>query len=113
MVSDGWGQFAAKVCTNDSRDLMGEMRMLQAMSHPNLMPVQAWLTSTIPQVWSALLMPLGEGSLVMVCKDSPGTLEAWKLLRQVSGGLQFLHGKEILHMDLKPPNVILTIAKNF
>ena len=34
--------------------------------------------------------------------------EIWKVCRHVSEGLKFLHSKNILHMDIKPQNILYT-----
>lgn len=38
-----------------------------------------------------------------------GELRAWKMLLELAEGLRFLHQNDIIHLDLKPANVLVTI----
>ena len=38
---------------------------------------------------------------------------AWRFLRDVAGGLAYLHGQDILHRDIKPDNILRNEAGDF
>ena len=55
-----------------------------------------------------LVMDWAEGGdLRERIKQSPlAEYEIWRILRQIAEGLQFLHSKNIIHMDIKPQNIL-------
>ncbi|CAE7767186.1 MAPK12 [Symbiodinium sp. CCMP2592] len=107
-MSDGWQEYAAKVCSNDSRDVLEEVRRLGNLAHPHVMTIYAHMTSSLPEVAAVLVMPLGECSLLKICREAPGERRVWVLLHQIALALIFIHSRDVLHADVKPGNIIIS-----
>lgn len=87
------------------RRLLGEGRALAALDHPHIARVQDVLETSPP----ALVMEFIEGQ----------TLEAWladpqpadrvlTVLRQIVDAVAYAHGRDVVHCDIKPRNIIVT-----
>ncbi len=95
--------------TTDEQTLRQEFRRMADVSHPNLMLPLELLTAD------------GETSLVMEYIDGVGLLEALRetpaperferldaLLVQLVASLDELHGRGLVHRDVKPANILVT-----
>lgn len=84
-----------------------ELRLLESISHPNIVPVLGSGEDEAGKPWYA--MPLARGNLLdeleEVGKTPKRLLDA---LRQVCSGLEHLHKESIFHRDLTPMNVLRT-----
>ncbi len=82
-----------------------ELRMMERLSHANVVPVLAQGTSDNGDVWYA--MPLAQGSLsdyvAQINKNPPIIVD---IMRQICAGLAYIHEQGIYHRDLKPGNVL-------
>ncbi|GAB3546638.1 hypothetical protein GCM10027404_07430 [Arthrobacter tumbae] len=82
-----------------------ELRIMERLSHPNVVQVLAQGETGDGKVWYA--MPLAQGSLadyLSLLKDNPPLIV--DIIRQVCAGLNYIHGEGIFHRDLKPGNVL-------
>jgi serine/threonine protein kinase len=89
------------------RGLLHEGRLLISMSHPNL--VRAYAVHTAPRP-ALVLETLGGETLAHLVENGAKPLspvELGHLGLQLGSALRYLHGRRILHLDLKPSNVIV------
>ncbi|CAE7386297.1 aak-1 [Symbiodinium sp. CCMP2592] len=60
-----------------------------------------------------LLMELAEGCFVHHCRESlPPVIKSWGYVHQILQGLSYIHSNRILHVDLKPHNVLVCRASD-
>lgn len=84
-----------------------ELRLLEAMKHPNVIPVLASGDTADEGVWYA--MPLAQGSLVAAIEEFVGKeAQILDLMRQLCSGLIYVHDQGVFHRDLKPGNILRT-----
>jgi serine/threonine protein kinase len=89
------------------RGLLHEGRLLATMSHPHI--VRAYEVRDSPRP-ALVLETLGGETLAHLVESAPKPLspaELGHLGLQVGSALRYLHGRRILHLDLKPSNVIV------
>ena len=102
------------------RCLRKEYQVMRRLNHPNVLRALALISSCEDTVLG-LLLPLADGNLwTWLCQRSAADLNVdgargtasgsaqAQLLAQVSRGLCYLHVCRVLHLDLKPENVLLT-----
>ncbi len=86
-----------------------ELRLLENLEHPHVIPVLGQAEIPEEGIWYA--MPLAQGSLQDVLGEiagKPATILA--LMRQLCSGLAYIHAQGLFHRDLKPGNVLRTAA---
>jgi serine/threonine protein kinase len=84
-----------------------ELRLLQGLEHPHVIPVLGQGETTEDNVWYA--MPLAQGSLLDALPEVEGKPAViLDVMRQIGAGLSYIHGQGIFHRDLKPGNVLRT-----
>jgi serine/threonine-protein kinase len=85
-----------------------EARLIASLEHYNILPIFAYSQHEgIPY----LVMPLMEKSLAQRLKEANGRLPFERVIyytRQVCTGLQYAHDRNIIHRDIKPPNILLS-----
>jgi serine/threonine protein kinase len=87
------------------RRFQRELRLLESIRHPNVVPILGHGETSSDGIWYA--MPLAQGSLVESAEefeDKPARI--LDLMRQVCAGLAHIHEKAIYHRDLKPGNIL-------
>ncbi len=91
------------------KEFTEEFKVANALNHPNLLHADYY---DICENRPFIVMPYcPESTVSMVGKMDEG--QAWKFLREVSAGLSYLHGKDIVHRDIKPDNILLDREGNF
>lgn len=85
-----------------------ELQLMSRLSHPNVMPVIASGTDDRVGLWYA--MPLARGTLAEDLQNQLGQEDILEVMRDICGGLDYIHHNGILHRDLKPENVLRTMA---
>ena len=91
------------------KEFTEEFKVANALNHPNLLHADYY---DICENRPFIVMPYcPESSVSLVGKMDEG--RAWKFLRDVSSGLLYLHGKDIVHRDIKPDNIMQDREGNF
>ncbi|WP_261556251.1 serine/threonine-protein kinase [Frankia tisae] len=82
-----------------------ELRLLESIRHPNIVPILGQGQTPAGGIWYA--MPLAQGSLAAFIEELQGrNALILDLMRQVGAGLTHIHDREIYHRDLKPGNIL-------
>ena len=90
-------------------EFKGEYKNTYALNHPNLLHATYF---GVDEKRPYLVMPYCPASAVgLLGEVDEGT--AWRFLRDVAGGLAYLHEKDILHRDIKPDNILRNEAGDF
>lgn len=86
-----------------------EARLLAALNHPHIATIHGL---EIAAGVHALVMELIEGPTLAdrLCSGPLAVIEALELARQIAEALEAAHEKGIIHCDLKPANIKLTVA---
>ena len=91
------------------KEFTEEFKVANGLNHPNLLHADYY---DICENRPFIVMPYcPESSVSLVGKMDEG--RAWKFLRDVSAGLSYLHGKDIVHRDIKPDNIMQDREGNF
>jgi serine/threonine protein kinase len=97
-------------CAGDAsarRRLLAEGRLLRRLAHPHLVRAYKVLEEPEPTV---VLEPLPGDTLDRLVHEGSGRLGAADVAglgRQLASALAYLHGEGVLHLDLKPSNVVV------
>ncbi len=89
------------------RRLLAEGRLLRRLSHPHLVRAYEVVERPDPAV---ILEPLPGDTLDRWLHEGPGRLPPAAVAglgRQLASALAYLHGERVLHLDLKPSNVVI------
>ena len=85
-----------------------EARLMAFVSHPNLVTVYD-LHEESTGSWVVMEYVPGENLKKLIERHGPlPPEEVLPLLEQISGALSHLHGRNLLHLDIKPQNLIVT-----
>lgn len=87
-----------------------ELAIVYDLNHPNLLRpqhVDSW------EGMPYLIMPYcSKGSMVKHIEKLTEN-DIWKLISDVSNGMQYLHERDIIHQDIKPDNILLDESGNY
>jgi serine/threonine protein kinase len=120
---DSWSEERAcrcviKMVRPDRRDearlrerLLREGRWLQAFTHPHL--VRAYETFTSPEPLVVLETLCGEtlSHLIDRLRRRPAAADVARLGMQLCSAIHYLHGQGVLHLDLKPSNIVVDCGR--
>ena len=114
-MSDSWALYAAKILRPELAEnpvvlesFVRERSVLLALSHPHIVP----LTDMVVEGGVlALVMEFQHGGSLRQKLDSEGPLPvrlALSLMVQVLNAVEFAHRQGVMHLDIKPENVLLS-----
>ena len=94
--------------------ILHEARIQAQIDHPNICKIFQVIEGNSNEQSSYLVMQLISGKPANQWREQQDELDinhliAW--IRQVCSGLQALHGKDIIHKDIKPSNIMLDSDK--
>ena len=95
---------------------MEEVSILRALSqhpHPNVIDfVDSWEYRGRLYIRSSLFECGNLAQFLEVLGDHGGLgeIRVWKALKEISSGLRHVHSHNILHLDVKPSNILITDA---
>lgn len=86
-----------------------EARTMAFLSHPNVVRVYDLYDGDDDGPWAVLELVQGPSLKEVIRRDGPLTPErAGQILRQVAEALDHLHRRGLVHLDVKPQNLIFT-----
>ncbi len=90
-------------------EFKSEYKNAYTLNHPNLLHAYHF---DVVDNRPFLVMPYCPGSAesLIGCTDES---VIWRFIRDVASGLEYLHGKNILHRDIKPDNILSDSEGNF
>ncbi len=116
---EGSDRIALKVLREEFRTnlewrnaLKREALRAQSLSHPNIVRVYDFRQDGETSFVTMELLE-GESLSVLFARLQPATIptkRAMQIIAGMCGGLAYAHGRDVVHGDLKPANVFLTIA---
>ena len=90
-----------------AEDICVEFELLARLRHPNIVAAYALLTN---ESHMAMVMEIAENNLECCIYGVPCEIPCrnkWVWLFHACDGLNFVHSKQILHLDVKPDNLLL------
>lgn len=91
----------------DKQEFKSEYDFLQKLSHPNIVQFYGIVTD----VKVGIVLELMEDSLEKYNISNTPKEQCLKFVMDVARGLHYLHGKKIIHRNMKPSNLLLTKSK--
>lgn len=91
--------------------LLGEGRLLKNLSHPNLVRAYATTGSPTPVVVLETLTGQTLGHLISARRRALAADDLIELGLQLTGVLGYLHREGVLHLDLKPSNIVVEAGR--
>jgi eukaryotic-like serine/threonine-protein kinase len=113
-VQDSEGNFFIKKQLKKNADTYQQKRFLNEISILNqiksdyLIPI---IDYSIDSAFPYYIMPQAQMNLENYLQNNSGISEIW-IIDQIIQGVQALHDKKILHLDLNPKNVLVFIDNN-
>ena len=101
---------SAKANSNDVEIFIKKFELVYNVNHTNLLPPNA-CGEFNGMLYLVLRYCERGSSFSLLGKISDA--EAWNFLHDVASGLEYLHQKNIIHQDIKPDNVLITIDNQY
>lgn len=92
---------------NKREDVLREADVLRKLDHPVVMKMHDFMECDKEYVLSMELLHGGELFDYVIEKDYLDEAEAVYYMTQILEGLDYMHKKNIVHLDLKPENIVL------
>lgn len=88
-----------------------EFKMSYSLNHTNLLHANH---CSICDGHPYIVMPFcRKGSLALLVGKIRDEKEIWKIIRDISNGLSYLHHRNIVHQDIKPQNILIDDDGNY
>lgn len=91
----------------DTERLLGEARRLAALSHPGIVAVHE-VGRAATGVYMTLELQAGGSLQSLIAQGALNPARAARLTRQAADALVYTHARGVVHLDLKPGNVLLS-----
>lgn len=95
---------------NGLQEFCGELASVYDLNHTNLLKPQH--VDTWENMPYLIMAYCSQGS----CGSKLGKMsetEMWKFIHDVAAGLAYLHGKDVVHQDIKPDNILIDDVGNY
>ncbi len=95
---------------NGLQEFCGELASVYDLNHTNLLKPQH--VDTWENMPYLIMAYCSQGS----CGSKLGKMSEtgmWKFIHDVAAGLAYLHGKDVVHQDIKPDNILIDDAGNY
>lgn len=92
---------------NKREDVLREVEVLKKLSHPAILKIDDFHEFDKEYVLVTELLEGGELFDYVIAKDYLQESEGSYYMKQILEGLAFCHAKNIVHLDLKPENIVL------
>ena len=86
------------------KSFLNEIRVWETLHHPNIVEVSKVNILPVPYVEMEFI----QASLDTIHKPVP-VAQALKIIRQIADALSYAHGSGIIHRDIKPHNILMTV----
>lgn len=103
--------------TKSARDLRAELAVLSKLRHPKILTMVGIVENLMALEGSVAIVSefMSRGSLYDVlhlpmtqsCDRLSSTISKLRVLQDIADGMRFLHANNVIHRDLKSPNVLL------
>ncbi|XP_003382394.1 PREDICTED: death-associated protein kinase 2-like [Amphimedon queenslandica] len=92
---------------NKKDDVEREVAIMRQLSHPNILQFIDYVPDKTSYILVTELLNGGELFDYCVTKDYVEEAEAVFFMKQILSGLEYMHKRDICHLDLKPENIVL------
>ncbi len=106
---------ALKVLQADLSESLGparfrrEIALAARLQHPHILSVYDSGETADGQLWFTMPYVAGESLRHRLSRERRLPMpDALRIVREVAGALDYAHGQEVLHRDVKPENILLT-----
>jgi serine/threonine-protein kinase len=90
-----------------ANQLKREIVLGRRVNHPNVVSVYDWGQMDGCQFYTMEFVD-GETLSQRIRRGRPSLEEAWDIILQVCAGVAAAHAQQVIHRDLKPPNILIT-----
>lgn len=84
-----------------------EIRIMQALTHPNIVPIMDHGLVNGVQLYYTMRLITGMALTTLAKRQPFSPASYWSVLEQVTQALNFGHAQNVVHRDLKPDNVFV------
>lgn len=102
--------------TSDANNALREAGLMMRLQHPHIVEVkEVFLDKTRGHDSVVLVMPfMAYGDLTALCKQAPvREAQAMTVLGHIGNALLYVHGRGVIHRDIKPQNILRQSENQF